>query len=349
MSAPTSSPAATSKRPRSSVARFVVVGDVHFTKRPPASRSASYPEEIADLFWQVGSLSDSHGADAVLLVGDLMHSKGNTTHHETASLIEILSGPTPKFAIPGNHDMQGNSLANAQQDQPYAVLASAGVVRDLSDTGVPFSDFDVLVVGVPFCSPASFGSWLATSVANGVARCKAKPSAIVVLTHQEITNDGSVGLNGCTLVNGLMQTHNCPVAILNGHLHIDPAAYLVTDRKLGLCGYFVSTGTLARTSISDSDNAAAFLVDYDIAKPKSTALSVRVLPLKNLPRSEAFVENGLSVSAPTAGLDDFVAALSSEAGGQGVDPLSFVRSIAAARNAPKSVLARAVQLVGEVR
>lgn len=323
-----------------------MAGDVHYTSRPPAGRSDTYPTEAAQLLEQFNSLADRLRVDARLQVGDLFHSKGNTTHREVAALTGHLQSPIPLGTIVGNHDMQGNNTLNAFVDQPYAVLCQSGTIRDLTCKPLVLSSFEVVVAGVPFgTKPRDAVPYL--EVQRAVEQCGGKPSAIVVLTHDEMTPDGSMGVHGVNLVRQLIAVYGCPVAVCNGHLHVDPSAtYVLADNRIG--GWFVNTGTLCRTSISDSDIAAATLIDYDFSRPKATALQVQQLPLRNLPRDQAFIATTAAGPSPSASLDDFVAALNSDAG-QGMDPLVFVRSIAAARGSSPEAVAKAVQIIGEVR
>lgn len=351
-STPSPSPVLPS-RPATSAFRCAVVGDVHFTATPPSGRTSTYAQEIHLSLDQVGRIAAAHDVDIDLYVGDLLHSKGRTTHGEVASLAESIrsTGKRPRAAIPGNHDMQGNNVQNAMFEQPYAVLAHAGVFHDLANTPLdPFSEFEVVVAGVPFGTDLSLennASSAYSEIADAVKMCAGKPAAIVVLTHDEMTPDGSVGRNGTALVKRLMDHYGCPVAVVNGHLHVTPTATPVTSKdRIG--GYFINIGSLARTSISDSDDAAVAIVDFDYASPKAVGLSVKLVPITNLPRVEAFVDTSRITPATTAGLDDFVAALQVEAGDR-FDPAQLVTDIGFARKAAVSTVHRAVQLVNESR
>lgn len=328
-----------------------MLGDLHYALTPPGGRAHGYSNEIEALLNEAAILGKLHRVDARLFVGDLFHSKGNTTHEAVAGLAETLvssrGGATwEELSIPGNHDMQGNNLENALRQQPYAVLTRSGMMTDLSQTYRVFGDFEVVVAGVPFSTNPDLSPKAIARCVRNV--CKSKPSALVLLTHHEMTPDGSLGVNGSIFAGELMAELGCPVAVVNGHLHVDPTCTPVHHGKL--CGYYVNIGTLARTAVTDSDNAAALLVDYDIARPKSVALSARLIPLHNLARGDAFVEGAaVQTSEPVVGLDDFVKALTSEAGGAGLNPLAYVRQLAAAKGSPDRVLAKAEQLIGESR
>ena len=90
-----------------------MVGDVHLSDRPPATRQASYTRDVLDKLVDVGMLADEREASAIVFVGDIFHSK--VPKHTSFGLVGALGDvfddyPAPIFIVPGNHDYRDRDI-----------------------------------------------------------------------------------------------------------------------------------------------------------------------------------------------------------------------------------------------
>lgn len=117
--------------------KFIGIGDIHSTSYPPAARLDNYIDELFDLLGQVTQLAVAVKASAVLLPGDLFHSKEKSTVEAVMRL--MVWGLTLRdcgirvLAIPGNHDEVKNRYESVAQ-QPLGWLFASGVFENVSTT-----------------------------------------------------------------------------------------------------------------------------------------------------------------------------------------------------------------------
>jgi 3',5'-cyclic AMP phosphodiesterase CpdA len=113
------------------VAKYLIFGDVHLGPTP-SSCTGTYVDDLFDLLEQCIYLARSRNVAAVVIAGDLFHSKAptRTSHALVTRLIKLLRrfGVTVWF-VPGNHDMQHDRIESLDETQPAGELLASGVVK----------------------------------------------------------------------------------------------------------------------------------------------------------------------------------------------------------------------------
>jgi DNA repair exonuclease SbcCD nuclease subunit len=113
------------------VAKYLLFGDVHLGPAP-SSCTGTYVDDLFDLLEQCIHLARSQNVTAVVIAGDLFHSKAptRTSHALVIRLTKLLRrfGVTVWF-VPGNHDMQHDRIESLDETQPAGALLASGVVR----------------------------------------------------------------------------------------------------------------------------------------------------------------------------------------------------------------------------
>lgn len=104
--------------------KFMLIGDVHLSDRPPSLRTDTYTEDILQkLEFAVGTAVEK-GCDAVVQAGDIFHLKApsRTSHALVQRTGEVLkSGGLPVLIVPGNHDLSNDRLDSLRR-QPLGTL-----------------------------------------------------------------------------------------------------------------------------------------------------------------------------------------------------------------------------------
>src|ERR1700728_4650300 len=111
---------------------YVLIGDVHATRRAPSSCTDSYMDDLWDLLRQVLALCREREAVALVIAGDLWHHKApsRTDHGLVQDMIRLFrSAPCPVYVVPGNHDQSNDRLESIRLTQPLGVLFEAGAAR----------------------------------------------------------------------------------------------------------------------------------------------------------------------------------------------------------------------------
>lgn len=116
------------------MATYCLLSDVHLARRPPASCTDSYLEDLFVLMNQAARVCHQRETAALVIAGDLFHHKAptRTDHGLVRALVELFrSVSCPVWIVPGNHDMQHDRMDSIDRTQPLGVLFSTGAVHCL--------------------------------------------------------------------------------------------------------------------------------------------------------------------------------------------------------------------------
>ena len=111
---------------------YLLLSDVHATRRPPSSCTPSYWPDLRDLLWQTVAVARERQVHGVVWAGDVLHHKapGRTDHGLMQDLIKVIQAYScPVWIVPGNHDIQHDRLDSIEATQPLGVLYLAGARR----------------------------------------------------------------------------------------------------------------------------------------------------------------------------------------------------------------------------
>jgi DNA repair exonuclease SbcCD nuclease subunit len=111
------------------VSEYLLISDIHATKRPPSSCTETYWEDLKDLLMQTVQVARERKVAAVIWAGDVFHHKApsRTSHELVQDLTRVIKAyPCPLWIVPGNHDIQNDRLESIVTTQPLGVLYEAG-------------------------------------------------------------------------------------------------------------------------------------------------------------------------------------------------------------------------------
>ncbi len=132
------------------MARFLIIGDVHFTLTAPARRKPEYGAQILAKLAHLAMIANQLDAMAIF-TGDLFHRK-RPTLAEVYALLEVLKefNRIP-LAVVGNHDVIGHNSGDLE-GTGIGILFESGVLEDLERAPFPHSEFfGVEVTGADYC------------------------------------------------------------------------------------------------------------------------------------------------------------------------------------------------------
>lgn len=140
------------------MARYLLMGDIHLSDRPPSACTDSYQDDIFAILAETVTLAETHGVIAVIWAGDIFHSKipVRTSHASVRRLIDLAHEyPCPVHVVPGNHDLANDRLDSLDQSQPLGVVIASGAVDMLHRWMAPTPELDRTgwldpVYGVPW-------------------------------------------------------------------------------------------------------------------------------------------------------------------------------------------------------
>ena len=155
--------------------RFLMVGDVHLSDRPPTTRVEGYSDQVLTKLAEIRDLADEHDVAAVFYVGDIFHSKipRNTSFRLVSALGEIWREQRPTYVVPGNHDYAAQNVETLRNHPlhqmshlPNVTLFGFGDQRQVVSEGITFQgvreeeppraflgDYDVAVAHSPIFPP----------------------------------------------------------------------------------------------------------------------------------------------------------------------------------------------------
>lgn len=110
------------------MARFLILGDIHLSDRPPSSCTDTYLDDLFDLLAYAAQIEKQYSCDATVSAGDVFHYKqpSRTSHKTMLRMIDAVRAFTKFIIVPGNHDMLNDRLDSITETQPLGVLAHAG-------------------------------------------------------------------------------------------------------------------------------------------------------------------------------------------------------------------------------
>lgn len=130
--------------------RYLLMGDIHLSDRPPSSCTDSYNDDIFQLLEHTVHIARSRDVSAVIWAGDIFHHKtpGRTSHQTVRRAIELVASyPCQVWVVAGNHDLSNDRLESIEDGQPLGVMVTAQAVGLLD--GWMFSGAEP-VYGVPW-------------------------------------------------------------------------------------------------------------------------------------------------------------------------------------------------------
>ena len=284
---------------------YLLLSDVHATRRPPSSCTPSYWPDLRDLLWQTVAVARERQVHGVVWAGDVLHHKapGRTDHGLMQDLIKVIQAYScPVWIVPGNHDIQHDRLASIETTQPLGVLYLAGARRLEGWADRPDGSLESPLYGVPWQQ-----EWSEQSIGTAL-RDYTDPTdgewnlPVLVATHapvyppgQEPRYDGAE----FTPASWWAQAMNGAQSVFYGHIH-EPHG---TWQHQGVT--FCNNGALSRGSLDEHNLHRQ--VGCTIWDDQTGAF--KFVPLAAKPASEVFRlrEHGEAVTAQGL-LDGFLAA-----------------------------------------
>lgn len=107
------------------MAKFLLIGDIHLSDKPPSLRTNDYAEDILKKVQFCVDEAKKRGCDAVVSNGDVFHIK--TASRNSHSLVQrtgevMTSAGVPVLIVPGNHDLSNDRLDSLRK-QPLGTLS----------------------------------------------------------------------------------------------------------------------------------------------------------------------------------------------------------------------------------
>lgn len=237
-----------------------IIGDVHASDRAPASRAASYRDDILHkLHLSVAALTQgTHKVDVLLFVGDMFHIKApsRVSHYLVNQIIKIFSlaesAGVRILVLPGNHDLFGDNEA-AIDRQPLATLGKLPHVTILTEGSTPWK------------------------LPNGHEIGAIGTTKDIVVAHLPIVNDNKVYPFPTIHARELDGEARF---IIYGHMHEGPNAWTGERTR------FVSPGALARVSVKERDRQPKVLILSEAEED----LKVKSIDIPIRPADEVFIE-----------------------------------------------------------
>lgn len=245
------------------MSRFLVIGDVHLSDRPPSIRTASYADDVlAKLAWCV-AWAAANGCTAIFLAGDLLHIKSpsRTSHALVQRIHEVLTASDlPVFVVPGNHDMQHDRIESLDS-QPLGALCRMRGVEML------IGEHDTLpVFGLPYLADwgDALESWMKRYQAWAGTWALDEGEFPLMVTHAPIFPHGIAPLYD--YIDALQWAEMMGVgACYYGHIHESHGYYQPDKATPVLMG---NVGAISRGSLHEETlKRRPAVTVFDSAKP----------------------------------------------------------------------------------
>lgn len=159
-----------------------IIGDAHFSNRPPVRRIDDYLNTHLDKLKQCFNIFGNENCNCIIQVGDFFdsHTVSNKIISEIIRTIFYFQNPDPLcrkhiFCIAGQHDLSGNTMSS-YQNSPLNILESSGAIITLHDSFIVErrKDKNVVLYG------SSFG--------QDVPQVEYKDWFNILVTHRMIGN-----------------------------------------------------------------------------------------------------------------------------------------------------------------
>lgn len=110
------------------MSKYLLVGDIHLSDRPPSSCTDTYLEDLFVILEHTVRLAEEHDVAGVVWSGDVFHHKqpSRTSHATVQRAIDIVQKYNKLWIVPGNHDMLHDRFDSISVSQPLGVLFQAG-------------------------------------------------------------------------------------------------------------------------------------------------------------------------------------------------------------------------------
>ncbi len=113
------------------VARFIVIGDVHWRGVSPRSRLDNIQEALTQKLREVFDLARQYEALAILQPGDITDSAGISLS-TLGDLLELLKeAPCPVLSVPGNHDLWGANATSLPRT-PFGLMSRTDHIQNVA-------------------------------------------------------------------------------------------------------------------------------------------------------------------------------------------------------------------------
>lgn len=301
------------------MSKFLVIGDCHFSDKPPSRRGDTYTEDLfKKLEWLIATAAD-RGCSAVVQLGDLFHIKSpsRTSHRLVQRLHETLTAAgIPVILTVGNHDLSQDRLESLDS-QPLGALGRmegievlTGAHESLPLYAIPYlQDWQTLRYWVEDYRSKRIGSgnknWVLTMHAPIFPDHETPP-------YEHISGTTIANLIGIT-----------PTWVAYGHIH-DPHG--VYQPKKDLAVRLANFGAISRGSLHIETlkrKPQAYIFDTETGEHE-------VLDIPHRPAEEIFpLQEVNAEKAKAAGMTAFLEGVGSGA----VDATDIDSVLAAARDA----------------
>lgn len=111
------------------VLRYLLIGDIHLSDKPPSSCNEEYTEDILTILEHTVQLESDLKVDGVIWSGDVFHIRqaNRNSHKLVQRAIDIVQAYRNLWIVPGNHDLApGDRQESVFETQPLGVLFKAG-------------------------------------------------------------------------------------------------------------------------------------------------------------------------------------------------------------------------------
>lgn len=283
------------------MAKLLLIGDPHFSIKPPVSRKDNYAQCIIEKFEESFKLAKKLKVDYVGCTGDFFHRKANTTFSETITLLNLIKkSPVQFIGIGGNHDYTGYNIDSINR-KALGVLVSSGYLH-LLDQG------DIIKDGV--CITGS--SYNVKYDIDRIAYVKKKEQMdymTLAITHGSLVLSKSGSFWGDYTNLGHLSNIDGDVhdVIFNGHMHHDQGVKKVGDSNI------FGIGSLARNVLKEDVSKRIPRVAYiDI---KDGNISHELIELKCAKKhQDVFLKSDPVGEDETNMIREFVEVLKQESG-----------------------------------
>lgn len=312
--------------------KFLMVGDVHLSDKPPTTRVEGYARQMIKKLWEIGSLAQTfEGVTATVFVGDIFHSKKpqKTSHTLVRAAAVMFKRMGHVIVVPGNHDYDKANPDNLAK-APLGVLAELPNVELLGIEGARYHSWgDFKMAGVR--EEEDLLDW---------------PSADMIVAHSAIFPPGQTPEVWEALdarqVASFYSLGSKPQLIYYGHIHEPHGAYDVDGIE------FVNFGAISRGSMHEPDFdriPQIGVVEFEDGE----LMAINAVNLKTaLPAEEVFrIEEVTQERSDAAEKAEFIEKLSQAE----MEVFSVERAISAISersDVDKAVRDRAIELIEEV-
>lgn len=140
--------------------RLMVVGDVHFSDRPPSIRTEDYTNDILAKVLFIVETAKALQCDAIVQLGDLFHIKApSRTSHALVQMVHkamTLDNDLEWIVVPGNHDVSNDRIESLGK-QPLGTLGKMDGVTILMG---PHETLPIFAIPYLHDWPALLPQWL---------------------------------------------------------------------------------------------------------------------------------------------------------------------------------------------